>query len=63
MVDGTAAVIGRCFSIDGRFSLSLVVAGRVLDDTILDANVAGVFDASVTPLFVVVGTPGGTSGA
>lgn len=51
----TAAVIGRCLSIDGRFSLSLgvvvvvvVVEGRVLAETTFDAK----FDASVTPFVV-----------
>jgi hypothetical protein len=53
--DGWAAVIGRyCLSIDGRFSLSFAVDGRVLDETIFDANVEGVFDASVTPLLLFV---------
>jgi len=47
----TAAVDGRyCLSIDGRFSLSFVVDGRVLDETTFDPNVDWVFDASVTPL-------------
>ena len=48
-------MIGRyCLSTDGRFSLSFIVDGRVLDETILDANDDGVFDASVTPLLFVV---------
>ena len=50
--EGTAAVMGRCcLSIDGRFSLSLVlVDGRVLEETIFGASDEGVFEASVTPL-------------
>ncbi len=41
---------GRCcLSMDGRFSLSFVVDGRVLDETIFDAKLEGVFEASVTP--------------
>jgi hypothetical protein len=54
IVGGIAAVIGRCcLSIAGRFSLSLVVDGRVLDETIFGANDDGVFEVSVTPLVVV----------
>ena len=46
--------IGRCcLSIDGRFSLSLVVDGRVLDETIFDARFDGVFEASDTPFVAV----------
>jgi hypothetical protein len=34
------AVDGRfCLSLDGRFSLSFAVEGRVLDETTFDANV------------------------
>lgn len=48
-----AAVDGRyCFSIDGRFSLSLLVDGRVLAETTFDVKDACVFEASVTPLLV-----------
>ncbi len=54
IIGGIAAVIGRCcLSIDGRFSLSIVVDGRVLDETIFGANVDGLLEASVTPLLVV----------
>jgi len=61
IVGGIVAVIGRyCLSIAGRFSLSFVVDGRVLDEIIFDANVEGVFDASVTPLLFVA--PNWTSG-
>jgi hypothetical protein len=62
IVDVIAAVVGRCcLSIDGRFSLSFVVDGRVLDETILDNNDEGVFDASVTPLLLLVVEPNWTS--
>ena len=47
------AVDGRyCFSVDGRFSLSLLVDGRVLAETTFDVKDDCVFEASVTPLLV-----------
>ena len=57
-VDGeTIAVVGRCcLSSEGRFSLSLFVDGRVLDETIFGANDDGIFCVSATPLLFVVRT-------
>jgi hypothetical protein len=54
--DGVVAVVdGRCcLSLDGRFSLSFVIDGRVLDETTFDANVDWVFEVSVTPLLVEI---------
>ena len=48
-----AAVDGRyCLSSAGRFSLSILVDGRVLAETVFDANDDGLFEASLTPLLV-----------
>ena len=61
MVVVGAAVVGRyCLSIDGRFSLSVAVAGRVLDETIFDGNVDCVLEVSVTPLLFAF-EPAGSS--
>jgi hypothetical protein len=57
VVGETSAVVGRCcFSFEGRFSLSLLVDGRVLDETTFGANDDGIFCVSATPLLFVVRT-------